>query len=264
MNKQPIRVAVSLALSSLPACQPQQPAAAPATACPVVSMAPATPVPTATPTPAGAAFRDDFDETNLDGSRWLSFPQSGLVRIQDGKLDSLNTGGQKNFPYLVTRDAIIPATGPFYFELAYQFISNGGQVSFSLDYLPAEAPNEKPLTTPFMVTSGFYDKLRMVFDTETTPQTIDGTKGIAAGPHVLRIENDGNNTYRVVLDGAEAGTFTSKRRPTKFWMGQNPPKDLANGATWPRIELDYVAAGPLDAPAPASDAGASTAATPTP
>jgi hypothetical protein len=218
-------------------------------------------VPSASPSAAAASFRDDFDGPLLDQDKWASYPQSGIIRFEGGKLDLLNTPNQKNFPYLLARHAVIPATGPFFLETSYTLVSAGAAVSFCLDYLPAEAPNEAPLTRPFMSTSWFYHALKFAFETETGTQTFAGTDGATIGStHRIRVENDGNTTYRVIFDTTELGTFQSKRRPTRFWIGANPVADLKGGTTWPRLQIDYVAAGVLGAPDPATPAASPDAA----
>ena len=254
-----------VALASLAVgCQgaaPVVPATSSASADATVSPAPGpTPVPTATPsatpTPAPAGFRDDFNGSALDASRWLSFPQTGIVRVADGMLDVLNTPTQRNFPYVVTHDAVVPAEGPVFMELAYRYVTLGTNISFNWDFLPAELPNEKALTVPFMATNFVYTNMVLNFDTETGAATFQSAKAVAPSDafHRLRLEFDGKDAWRVILDTTELGKFTSRRRPRKFWIGQNPPKDLTTGASWPRIQLDYVAAGPLTSPDPARPA----------
>ena len=243
-----------------------QPTSAPvatnsATPSPVVS----SPTPTAVPSDP-LAFRDDFDGLVLNQDRWASFAQSGIIRFEAGKLDLLNTANQKNFPYVVSKQSIVPPTGPFFVELSYLLVSGGAPVSFSLDYLPADVPNEKPLTTPFMSTTWFYSHMKINFETEAGAPSFTGLKGYTFGtPHRLRLENDGSGNYRVIFDQTEVGTFHSKRRPTRFWVGTNPPADLKTGTNWPRLQIDYIAAGVLLIPDPATPEGtASQAASPAP
>jgi hypothetical protein len=258
------RLPLPLVALLLAACAPAPtPAVTPTAAATVCPPAPSA-APTATPTPVATGFRDDFDGPVLDPERWTSFPQSGIVRFEGGKLDLLNTANQKNFPYLLSKPNVIPASGPFFLEVSYVLISGGTAISLSLDYLPAEAPGEKPVTKPFMFTNWFYSSLQLNFDTENGAPVFYGPKGYAFNtPHRLRVENDGSSHYRVIFEQTEIGTFESKRRPTRFWVGANPVADLKTGANWPRLQLDYVAAGPLDAPDPATpDTAASAPAAP--
>jgi hypothetical protein len=202
-------------------------------------------------------FRDDFDGDALDGERWTSFAQSGIIRLANGKLDVLNTGGQKNFPYVVTKHNVIPSEGPFFVEFSYNVVTVGQQVSFQLDYLPAEQPNEKALTSPFMTTNWFYTSMRLIFDTESAPIQFQSKGGYGDNTfHRVRIECDGQRNYRVIFDQTELGTFQSKRRPQKFWLGTNPVKDVGAGVTWPRLQVDYFEANALTTPDPALPAGA--------
>ncbi|MDB5096804.1 MAG: hypothetical protein JWM80_1225 [Cyanobacteria bacterium RYN_339] len=254
-------VLAAVLVAGCPSPQTVTPAVVPNTVAAVCTPGPSVaPSATASATPAPTeGFRDDFDGTVLDPTRWASFPQSGIIRFENGKLDLLNTNNQKNFPYVLAKQAVFPASGPFFLEVAYTVVTGGTNISFSLDYLPAETPGEKPITKPFMSTTWFYNNLQFNFDTENGAPTFQGTKGyLPALPHRLRIENDGSTTYRVIFEQTEVGTFQSKRRPTRFWIGSNPVADLKAGAVWPRIQVDYVAAGPLTAPDPANADGTAT------
>lgn len=237
------------------------PSAAPSTAASATSSATAAASPSPAPSVA-AGFREDFDGPSLAPAVWSAFPQSGILHFDSGHLELINSSGTKNYPYLVTKNPIIPASGPWYFEMSFAVVTQGTPPSFSLDYLPADGPGDMPLTSPFMSTTTFYNALRMNFVTENGVKTYDGAKGNQPGAfHRLRVENDGQLNYRVIFDQTELGRFTSKRRPQKFWLGQNPPKD-ANIAvpSWQRLQLDYVAAGTLDTPDPATPEGPATGA----
>lgn len=263
MNQILLRAGLAATLLStlaLASCRNDAPAPVVPAASPEASPT-ATPsvAPSPSPSPAAVGFRDDFDGAQLDDTRWLSFPQSGIIRLTGGKLELLNTAGQKDFPYLVTRDEIVPPTGPFFVEFSYTYLTLGAPVAFCLDYLPAAQPNEKPLTTPFMATAGFYGNLVLNFDTENGTQSFQGVRALSVGvAHRVRLECDGQQNYRAIIDQTEVGTFASKRRPTKFWIGTNPPKDQPTGQTWPRLDVDYVAAGPLASPDAATPAPSPT------
>lgn len=226
------------------------------------SMAPAS-APIASPSPSpvleGVDFVDDFSGTGVDESKWRAYEQTGLFLMKDGRLEMLNAGNQPDFPLLISKNTIIPQDGPYAFETNFQYLAGGAAVSFCLDWEPPEAPGMDGLTVPFMRTQYVATSLRLIFNTEDGPQNVDTGLGAIdpkTGPHTLRIEFDGKDTYRVLFDGQEKGTVTSKRRPRKFWVGAYPNRNVTPTA-WPRIAFDYVKAGPY-APTPAP------AATPTP
>ncbi|MNS70246.1 hypothetical protein D3C72_1035880 [compost metagenome] len=226
------------------------------------------PVVTPTPGPSqapGVFFRDDFDGNMLDDQKWKFFQRSGTGVVRDGKLELLVAGNQPNFPYLLSRGTIIPETGPYYFELAYEILANTNyQAYFCLDYLPAELPEDEPLTKPFMRSAGYYGKLRSIFEVEGGAKTLDSpTVRKDKERYVLRLEFDGNKEYRLIHGGYEVGRVESKRRPTRFWIGSYPLKDV-QASPWPHLAIDYVAAGVLAAPAPAQSFAPSPKATPTP
>jgi hypothetical protein len=215
----------------------------------------ATAAPGALPS-ADAGFRDDFDGASLSEQRWRSLPQTGMITLKDGVLELLNPGNQPNFPYLYTRPAIIPAEGPFYFEFKYRVLALGStSPSFCLDYAPVSQPGEAPIAEPFMRLSQFYFTLKGTFSTESGPKAYDvpgELRAFSPGEdwHRVRLENDGSGKYRFIVDQKELATFTSTRRPQKFWIGTYPVKDT-DASSWPRLQFDYVAAGALGAPDPA-------------
>jgi hypothetical protein len=227
------------------------------------SMAPASAAPAASPSPSpvldGVDFVDDFSGTGVDDTKWLAWQQTGLFLMKDGHLEMLNAGNQPDFPLLISKNVIIPQDGPYFFETNFQFLANGSPVSFNLDWEPPEQPGVDGLTVPFMRTQPVASSLRMIFNTEDGTKNVDtglGTLDPKTGAHTLRIEFDGKDGYRVLFDGEEKGTFTSKRRPRKFWVGAYPNKGVPSTA-WPRISFDYVKAG-VFTPTPAPSA------TPTP
>lgn len=246
-------VSLGTLLLALAACTNQAP---PSTTPPTQQPTIGSPEPSATSSPSpsadplsGTQFRDDFDGAALDETKWKLFQRSGLSILKDGRLELLVAGAAPNFPYLLSREGIIPEAGPFYFELAYE-IKTGGRntVSFCLDYLPAESPEEEALTTPFMRTQPFYASLRTFFKVESGEKRFDGLSGWTLGkPHVLRLEGNDAGQYRVIHDGFEVGTFESKRRPTRFWVSNYPLKNTTAN-TWPHMAFDYVAAGTLAQP----------------
>lgn len=200
-------------------------------------------------TVSGSSFREDFDGTALDEARWKAFKQSGVVAVQDGKLEVLNSNGNSDFPYVVTRNDVIPATGPYYFEMAYTFLTPGS-LAFCLDYLPADSPAERPLTQPFMYTYMGTQDMKVRFAAEQKDVFATVVRGAELKkPHQLRVEFDGNRGYRVIANGAEILVFESARRPSKFWLGY--PKDQPKPVAWGRVQVDYIEAGTLTAPASA-------------
>src|SRR5690606_10255486 len=98
-------------------------------------------------------FHDPFDGQALDSTRWSAFENGGLIRVQDGMLDLLGLAGSPTYPVLFAKDDVVPKTGPFYFEIRFQFLSTGGNPGINLDYLPPSEPGEIGLTEPFMTTT---------------------------------------------------------------------------------------------------------------
>jgi hypothetical protein len=244
-------VSLGSLLLALAACTNQAPpSTTPPTQQPTIgSPEPITSVSTSPDPLSGTQFRDDFDAAVLDETKWKLFERNGLSIMKEGRLELLVAGTAPNFPYLLSREDIIPEAGPFYFELAYEFKTGGrNSVSFGLDYLPAESPEEEALTAPFMRTQPFYANLRTIFKVEGGDKSLEARGGYTlAKPHVLRLEGNDAGQYRVIHDGFEVGTFESKRRPTRFWVGNYPLKNIAANS-WPHLALDYVAAGTLAAP----------------
>lgn len=250
-------VSLGSLLLALAACTNQAPpTTTPPTQQPTIgSPAPAmsgSPAPTTDPL-SGTQFRDDFDAAALDETKWKFYQRSGLSIMKEGRLELLVAGTAPNFPYLLSRQGIIPEAGPFYFELAYEVKTTGrNTVSFGLDYLPAESPEDEALTAPFMRTQPFYANLRTIFKLEGGDKAFEALGGHTIGkPHVLRLEGNDAGQYRVIHDGFEVATFESKRRPTRFWVGNYPLKSTTANS-WPHMAFDYVAAGTLSAPQAAS------------
>lgn len=238
-----------LALMLLAACTTQAP---PPTVMPS-SQQPA-PGASATPTPDPTVrLRDTFDGDTLNAETWAGYPQSGQLLLRNGRLEMFSTGRLPNFPYLLTKRSIIDESGPFYFELTYELLAKGANVNLALDYLPAPAPGEPALTQPFMRAKDNYTDLRLLFSTETGDRLFTGKDGYKVGaPHTVRVEYDGTSTYRLIFDGVELGTFASRRRPQKFWVGNYPLKDVTPRTDWPHLALHGVEAGYMVAPASAA------------
>lgn len=203
----------------------------------------------------GLAFQDEFDGTALDESRWKVFQQSGLAIVKDGRLELLNAGRAKNFPYLVTRNIVVPQTGAFYVDLSYEVLAlaeNG--LNFCLDYLPPEGPGEVGLTPPFLQATARSGDLQIRATTERDVTTIDVKDGFRPGKaHRLRLEFDGKATYHLLFNDQVLKVFNGKRRPQKFWIGTYPVQDFKE-AYWPRLAIDRLAIGELSEPRPVADA----------
>lgn len=209
---------------------------------------------TDTAQPGTEGFDEEFSGVTLDAAQWQSFAQSGVISVHDGLLDLVTSANVPNYPYVVTKADIIPQDGAFFFETKYNRLSFGAVPSISLDYLPASAPNVAPLTQPFMALGTHDSNLTLIFNLENGTKTYDipnsATLNVA---HRIRVENDGQGNYRVIVDETQIATFHSAYRPMKFWIGANPPKDRTPG-DWSRMTLDYVKAGLLTAPDPATPA----------
>lgn len=210
-----------------------------------------------TPTPGpsqapGVFFRDDFDGNVLDEQKWKQFQRNGVAIVRSGSLEMLTAGNQPNYPYVLSRQDIIPETGPYYFETTFSYkVGAANQPFMALDYLPAESPDEEALTTPFMRVFGYANRVRAVFKLENGERTADApNQAVVNHPYVLRVEFDGDRGYRYILDGVELASFESKRRPKRYWIGSYPFKDITPGV-WPHLLIDYVAAGVLVTPASA-------------
>jgi hypothetical protein len=205
--------------------------------------------PTATPALEGADFQDDFNGPSIDESKWIALKQTGLILMQNGRVELLNGGNQPNYPFFATKEDIFPKAGSFFFEINFEYLATGAPISFNLDYYPPEKPGQDGLTMPFMRTTNVATALRMTFRTEAGEPFVDTPlEATRIGAHTLRIEYDEpTQTYHVLFDGAERGTVKSKRRPLKFWMGNYPNRDVTP-TSWPRIAIDYVKAGVLGSP----------------
>lgn len=237
-------VSAALLVGLLSACQLTPPAATPveptvtppaATPSPAASSPTATPVASATP-----VFLDTFDGPTVDTARWNVFEQTGLVAMRDGALELLNMRREPNFPYLVTRSAIFPTSGPFTFEVVYQFRTEGEFVNICLDYMPAETPAFEPLTTPLLRLEKTLAGAKLHAVLPQGDMVVDAAAAVTPGEwHRLRVTFDGTKDYRVLLDGEEIAAFETTRRPSKFWIGQFPPNRQVR-AVWPRLAIDEV------------------------
>lgn len=245
MRSRALRATLLASLAVLAACDVQVPPRTQTTSTPNITFGSGSAAPS-----GGLGFRDDFDGQTLDESHWISFQQSGLITLKDGQVELLNTGRQPNFPYMLSRSSVIPQDGPWFLEIKFSYLMLGA-VSFALDHLPAEAPGEEALTKPFLLVTS-RSKFTFTADIEgnTDPTTFSPEVVEANKDYLLRVEGDSQGHNRVILDGREVLLFETTRRPSRFWIGQNPPKDVAP-QTWPRILIDYVATGVLAAPASA-------------
>lgn len=248
MNSSLIRSLSLLAIvGSLAACTNQVP--------PPVTPASQEPAVTPSPSPSldpTVRLHDTFDGTSLNDNLWAGYPQRGQILMRNGRLELFTTGRTPNYPYLLTKQRIAEDSGPFYFELTYELLAAGAGAFLGLDYLPAPAPGETALTDPFMRARDNYTDLRMYFATEKGVVDYNCKDGYKVGtPHTMRVEFDGTTNYRVIFDGVEAGTFVSKRRPEKFWVGNYPLKDTPATSDWPHLALHEVKSGYLASPAPA-------------
>ncbi|HEY9721562.1 MAG TPA: hypothetical protein V6D47_06085 [Oscillatoriaceae cyanobacterium] len=214
---------------------------------------------TSTQEPSAAGFDNEFDGSSLDSTQWAVFSQSGVVSVHDGLLDVVTPPNVRNCPYIVTKSNVIPQDGPFFFETKYTRMSQGLIPAFCLDYLPAPQPNEAPVTQPFMALATSGSNVMLVFNLESGTRSYVIPNGAVIGAtHRIRLEDDGSGNYRAIADETELGTFHSDRRPMKFWIGTNPPKDVAPNI-WARMTFDYVKAALLTVPDPAMPAsGASS------
>lgn len=206
-----------------------------------------------TPTPPGGEFREEFEGTLLDPERWLSFDRGGVTVVHNGVVDMLTTSNQTNFPDLVSKLDIIPQAGPWSFEVGYKIPTVGpSSASFSLDYLPPTNAEDGGLTQPFMRTLGVEGDLVVVFNLESGEKSVKVPGGNVPNKDLqLRVECDDKNSYRLLAGAVEVTTFTSKRRPRKFWIGAYP-KPSGNPVNWSRYNIDYVAVQVIYTPAAAT------------
>lgn len=264
MKQHLVRVIALSTLALLAACTGQTPpTTTPPTEQPLIGASPST-----SPSPAqdpSVYLQDSFEGASLREDVWSSFPQTGLIHVRDGRLELLNTGRKPNYPYVVTKNRIIPESGPFYFEVTYEILARGANVNLALDYLPAPAPGEAALTEPFLRAKDFYRDLRMALKTESGEKVYTGKGGYdLGGPHTLRLENDGAGHYRVILDQVELGTFESQRRPQKFWVGPYPLKDATPSTDWAHVAIHSITSAHMTTPASAAPVSPSPSPSPTP
>lgn len=203
----------------------------------------------------GVLFHDDFDGTELDSARWTSFEKSGIVRVKDGVLDILVPGSSRDCPLILANGDIIPAEGPFYFELSYTAKTVGRPLGFHLDYLPPLAANDPGLTLPFLQSS--YYQANLIFalwgEAEKGAMFPKGNLRVDI-PHRLRIERDENKRWRGIFDKTELTTLNAARQPRRFWIGEYPNKPLGSPTAWARMQIDYVEVGVLVEPDSATPA----------
>jgi hypothetical protein len=212
--------------------------------------------------PAGAApvasdgnsltFRDTFDGSSLDERRWVSVPQSGVINVANGVLELLNTRGTRNFPYVVTKNPIMPPEGAFYVEWSYKVLVPGSTgTTFGLDAAPPVAVGDAVPVAPAFMTSWFYADMAASVE----GQGIGLAKlGYApAGFHRVRVEVDANNSCRLIFDGGQVGqAVTIKKRPTRFYIGSDHLLTDVAPTSWPRLQLKYLESGPLTTADPAT------------
>ncbi len=168
-------------------------------------------------------------------------------------LDLASPGVTWDFPLVIANGEILPAEGPWYFEISYKALTVGRPLGFQLDFLPPEGPDDQGVSQPFMNGLWFQTDLVFAFRSETTNNLAMIQRGTLKPntPHRVRIESDGVEKYRGIIDTTEYLTFPSKRKPRRFWMGDYPNKPV--GATnWARIQIDYVEVGVLSEPDPAT------------
>jgi hypothetical protein len=221
---------------------------------------PYTAPPGSTPTPGAAAgdpeasgaaaFKDDFNGNSLDSGVWDSGSQAGLIQVSGGYVDLLATGSAKSFPFLVTARPVIPEEGPFFVEWRYKVVGAGALPVMAIDQAPPRHPGEALSAAPFFSSGSFYKAGRFYFEGHYVG---DGANGVALNSeHKLRVEVDGNNKARLIFDGGQLGqALPVKQRPKHFYTGPNALKDGA-ATTWGRLQLDFVAAGALTSPDPAT------------
>lgn len=207
--------------------------------------------PNATADPNG--FHEHFEGSALDPAHWVALPQGGVLNVGDGQLDMFVTAPARSFPYIVTRNPVVPATGPFYVEWVYAVPTSGsGQTTFGLDALPPMGVGDAVSATHTFNTQWRYSSIVCYVEGQEV--------GLAAkafntpGFHDMRVEVDADNNLRVIFDhGQVAVARTIKKRPTRFFVGGYPLlKSSDKALPWPRVQLKSVDAGVLDKPDPAT------------
>ncbi|MDB5102230.1 MAG: hypothetical protein JWM80_6651 [Cyanobacteria bacterium RYN_339] len=217
---------------------------------------------------AGGDFRDDFSGDGLDSGVWDSGAQAGLIQVGSGYLDMFTAGNAKSYPFVVTARPIVPEQGPFFVEWRYKIASGGQQPATALDAAPPRKLGDSMPTAPFFYATTFYTSRRFYFEGHYVG---DGVKGLALNTeHKVRVEVDANDKARVIFDGGQIGqAIAVKKRPKYFYSGPDALKD-GTAIAWGRLQLDFVAAGVLNVPDPATPPPvapaptAKPAATPTP
>ena len=216
--------------------------------------------PAASNTASPSGFRDEFEGEALDSGRWDAGAQKGLITVAEGHLDLLGTGIATSFPYVVSAQPIVPEQGPFFVEWSYKVVGGGALPEFVLDASPPRLPGDALAAAPFFKTGPFYAAKRIVVEGRVVG---DGAKGVTIGlEHVFRVEWDAKDFVRVIFDHGQIGAAAlAKKRPKHFYVGPEALKD-GTAITWGRIQINYVAAGPLTTPDSATPPP--TPATPTP
>ncbi|MEB3221678.1 MAG: hypothetical protein VKS61_06325 [Candidatus Sericytochromatia bacterium] len=201
---------------------------------------------------SGPFFRDDFNGDVLDGSRWVTLDNDGVVLVQNGRLLMVGTGS-RNFPRLISRVEVFPSSGPRFLELRYELLTDGWVPGFNLDYLPAMRPGERALERPFASSRPFYSGLMISispFDQASNTPGPDNTC-VPGKPHTFRIEVDAEENHRFIIDDREVTKHPGPGRPVRnFWIG-NELFPTGEPLVWSKLAIDYFETGKLTKPADA-------------
>lgn len=212
----------------------------------------------------GGFFRDDFNGPEIDQERWAALELDGVMMIRNGRLWMVG-GATMNYPRLVSRVEVLPASGPRFLQLEYEFLSVGQPPSFCLDYLPAVDEKEIGAEKPYFWTKGFYSSLELRASPFEIPAMGPEGSGEPGKPHVFRVEIDAANTYRFIVDDREILVQKGPARaPRNFWIGNLIHKP-GDGIVMARMAIDKFETGVLTTPAVATPLSTPTPApTPTP
>ena len=209
-------------------------------------------------------FREPFDGTVLVPDRWVAIAGPGVLAVANGVLDVAVPEAAAAYPYLVTRQPVVPLTGPYFAEVTYKVLGTGnGRTAFGLDVAPPLAKGDPVPPAPVLRAAWVLANMAVTIEGVTNQVAVGA---FASGPaHTFRVEVDAAGKLRAIVDHRQLGqAVLVHKRPTRFYLGANPPLvDQAPTSTWPRLQLDAVAAGPLGSPDPATPPPTPTP-TPTP
>lgn len=242
-----------VALAHLVACGPEPQVGPPPSASPSVPVQVSTPSPTAQSSPeappiglgiAAPRFEERFAGPNLNPEVWTALLGPGKQSLGPQGMRLYVEGRQTAFPYVYTRQAVVPQQGPWAVEWSFHLGSITSRQFMVLDYLPPEGFDSPTQSPHFIAVGRVNETIRVsgpvlggVFFSEA--MTTDAY-------HTFRVEGDGKASASIFIDGkAFRAPFKVVFPPLRFWVGSTPPNNT-NFQDWGEIRLKHLVAGRLE------------------